>query len=72
MTTTIVLKDTLPRDATAAPCPCGGYADPVDCTKEEIGGALNCGRSDACCIKAFICRICKQRLVAGLAAPEMY
>lgn len=61
------------RDAPGTACPCGGYADRVhnhEFTKKQIKSRLNCGRSYACCIGAFKCRICKTTLVMPLAAPD--
>lgn len=59
------------RYADGVPCQCGGYADEVDCTKEEINSDMNCGRSFACCVGAFVCRVCKKRIVASLNAPDI-
>ena len=60
----------LERDTEAIPCPkCNGYADKVECTKEEIKNQ-KCGRKYECCVAAFICRVCETRIVAELEAPE--
>lgn len=67
---TIALPELLPRNADAIACPCGGYADRVEATAEEIK-AQSCGRSYECCARAFVCRVCKARLVGEAAAPEM-
>lgn len=61
----------IPRDANGAPCPCGGYADEADVTKDEIKKHQTCGRSWACCLGAFVCRVCKRRFLVNLPAPEM-
>jgi hypothetical protein len=59
------------RDTKAAPCDCGGYADAIgDVTKEEIKQYQTCGRSFACCIESFKCRLCKKRFLRNLPAPE--
>ena len=57
--------------ADAIKCNCGGYASEVDCTKKEIEGPLNCGRSWACCVAAFVCEICGRRYIRKREAPEM-
>lgn len=67
---TIKLKTRVRRDADATPCECGGYADRVDCTKEEIK-EYGCGRSYECCSRAFVCRLCKTRLLGKADAPDM-
>jgi hypothetical protein len=69
-TTTIELDAPLSRSADAAPCPCGGYADRVDLTTEEIK-SQSCGQSYECCGRAFVCRVCKARLVGEAEAPEL-
>lgn len=64
------------RDAKGCPCPgCNGYADEAEgqdslFTKDEIDGPMNCGRSYACCICAFKCRVCGKRILAMAEAPE--
>lgn len=69
---TIVLDETLRRDADACECPsCGGYAEEVIPTKDEIRKYQSCGRNWACCLNAFICKKCGQRIVSHLEAPEM-
>ena len=66
----IVLKETLGRNINAVPCPkCNGYADSVELTKEEIANQ-DCGRSYPCCGRAFVCRLCKTRIVGNAEAPE--
>lgn len=59
------------RDADGIPCPkCGGYADSVDVTPEELE-RYNCGRGYDCCARAFVCRLCGTRVGAKAEAPEM-
>jgi hypothetical protein len=54
------------------PCPkCNGYADRTKTTDAENNGPLNCGRVYACCVRAFTCRLCKERTLARAEAPEM-
>lgn len=65
----IKLKEQVERTANAVPCTCGGYADLVDSTPEEIA-AQRCGRSYACCARAFVCRLCGERLVGAAEAPD--
>ena len=67
----IQVSDRVPRDATGIKCVCGGYADEVECTQEEIRSDMNCGRSFACCVAAFVCILCQKRLVGTREAPEM-
>lgn len=60
------------RSDNAVECPkCSGFAEPVDCTAEEIASDLNCGRSWACCVAAFKCKKCGTRLLTNRPAPEM-
>lgn len=63
------------RAATAIPCPtCSGYADRVDCTPDEISSPMNCGSGRwryACCVAAFVCRLCGERTVETIDPPEM-
>ena len=67
----INLKEVLIRDVESIPCPeCDGFCDHVPLTKKEIKEQC-CGRSYECCSRAFICRICKTRIVAELEAPDM-
>jgi hypothetical protein len=63
------LADRVNRDADAIPCPCGGYADQVEPTKEE-SLKYGCKNYFDCCSRAFVCRICKERLVGKADAPE--
>jgi hypothetical protein len=68
---TIKIEERIDRDTNAMPCPkCNGYADRVDCTKEEIQNQ-GCGRNYECCGRAFVCRICKTRITGIASAPEM-
>jgi len=63
--------ESLERGTTAIPCPsCNGYCDKVDCTKEEIKNQ-SCGKIYACCVAAFVCRVCKTRIIADLDAPDI-
>lgn len=66
----IVVDDRPERDASGMPCPCGGYADRVSPTEAERDEYQWCGRPYNCCIRAFVCRVCKKRLIANAAAPE--
>ena len=66
----IEFEERIDRDISARPCPCGGYADRVKCTKEEIA-QYGCGKSYECCSRSFVCRICQKRLVGSAEAPEM-
>jgi hypothetical protein len=68
--TTIEIGYDVSPGAVGVPCPCGGYGDRVDCTPEELA-RWNCGRSYECCARAFVCRVCKSRLVGTAEAPEM-
>ena len=65
----ILLTDVLPRGTTAAPCVCGGYAEKVT-TSDDEERDFGCWRYGCCCA-AFKCRLCGNRLVARLHAPEM-
>lgn len=69
----IVLRDRhVSIDAHALECPeCHGYADETDVTKAEIKSDMNCGRLYACCVAAFICKVCGARIVTRRAAPDM-
>lgn len=71
MSETIKLDEAISIHADAVRCPCGGYAAQVGCTDEEIASDMNCGRSWACCVAAFVCSLCGKRLVASREAPEM-
>lgn len=55
----------LERDTYGAPCECGGYMDRSDATIVEVGDRC------PCCICAFTCRVCKDRSIVHLPAPEM-
>ena len=65
----VVLKERIIRDADSTPCLCGGYADRVECTKQEIK-QYGCGRDYECCSRAFVCRVCCQRLVGCAEAAD--
>lgn len=58
------------RAAEGIKCDCGGYAERVKCTREELR-AYNCGRSWECCARAFVCCVCGVRIVGAAEAPEM-
>jgi len=58
------------RSAKAIKCECGGYAERVDCTMEELK-EFNCGRPFECCARAFVCSICGKRIVGEAEAPDM-
>lgn len=66
------ISESVSRQADGIPCECGGYADRVDCTPEEME-EYNCSewKSWECCARAFLCRICKKRLVGRAEAPDM-
>ncbi len=58
------------RDADAIKCECGGYAEQVEPTTEEMR-EYGCGRMIGCCSRAFICALCNKRTAARAVAPEM-
>ncbi len=61
------------RDAEGISCECGGYAELVPNTVEECK-EFGCGRDTpqwSCCARAFICKICKTRIVGTAKSPEM-
>lgn len=58
------------RDLQAIKCKCGGYAERVKCTPEEIK-KWNCGWPYECCARAFVCCVCGERIVGKAEAPEM-
>jgi hypothetical protein len=64
------VERSLERNDYGIPCKCGGYADRVACTAEEIR-QYGCGRSWECCSRAFVCRKCNTRYVGQAPAPEM-
>lgn len=66
----VVLTDPIKREAGAVPCECGGYADRVPCSSEEIK-TQGCSRDYECCSRAFVCRICKVRMVGTAEAPDI-
>lgn len=57
------------RDQLGIKCDCGGYAEQVDCTEEELK-LYNCNKAYACCARAFVCCICKKRIAGRADAPE--
>jgi hypothetical protein len=62
----------IPRDADGVRCKCGGYADRVKCTQDEID-EFTCGWDSSnyeCCARAFICAVCKTRITGKAAAPD--
>jgi hypothetical protein len=67
----IVLPGRIKRETEGIPCPdCNGYCDETNCTKEEVKKYQTCGRMYACCLAAFVCRLCKKRIITALEAPE--
>ena len=58
------------RDAAGIPCECGGYAERVSCTGEEIE-KLDCNPFSECCSRAFVCKVCGNRLVGWAEPPGM-
>ena len=63
------IKGELERRTEAIKCECGGYAERVKCTPEEIK-QYNCGRTYECCSRAFVCCMCGTRWVGAAEAPE--
>lgn len=62
------------RDDKAIECRrkgCHGYAPRVDDVTEAEWRAHGCGRSWACCTRAFKCNRCGDRVVVKSEAPEM-
>ena len=67
----IILDERVERETDSIACPeCNGYADRVRLTKKEID-TQSCGRSYECCGRAFVCRLCKKRIVGNAFSPEM-
>ena len=64
-------NDYVERNINAIKCDCGGYAERVICTKEEIESDKNCGKSYECCVRAFVCCICKKRIIKTAEAPDI-
>jgi hypothetical protein len=62
-------EDEISRDTEALQCDCGGYAARVPCTEEEIK-EHDCGRGYECCARAFVCCLCKKRVIKHVEAPE--
>lgn len=67
----IEFEGSIAREAEGIKCPCGGYAEKVETTPEERG-KYGCGKSYSCCDRAFVCAICKARLVGKADAPEVF
>lgn len=66
----IELKEQVDRNQNAIACPkCNGYAERVDLTEEEIAHQI-CKRTYECCGRAFVCRVCKERIVGNAESPE--
>lgn len=63
-------EEPISRELEAIKCDCGGYAQRVPCTPEEIE-KYDCGKGYECCARAFICCICKKRIIRRAEAPEM-
>lgn len=63
-------KECFERRTQATKCDCGGYAERVKCTVEELE-KYNCGRPRECCARAFVCVLCGTRIVGQAEAPEM-
>ncbi len=66
---TRILEGSQPRDVCAVQCPCGGFAAETEVRPDEIQ-YQSCGRPYACCLGAFVCNLCGQRILAHLDAPE--
>lgn len=65
--------DRIDRYCDGIECACGGYAPRVKSTEQECKD-YGCGRDSvdySCCARAFVCKICKLRIVGKAAAPEM-
>lgn len=66
------VEGSLPESVHTVICECGGTANQVDLTKEEIKNPkINCGRSYACCGRAFVCKKCKTRMIGKIEPPDM-
>lgn len=68
--TEIIEKYGIEKDVEGLKCECGGYAERVNCTPEELE-KYNCGRLYECCARAFVCCVCGKRIVGSAEAPEM-
>ncbi|MBE3087154.1 MAG: 4Fe-4S cluster-binding domain-containing protein [Bacteroidetes bacterium] len=62
--------EVISREVEAIKCDCGGYAERVPCTPEEIK-EHDCGKGHECCSRAFVCCICKKRIIKRVEAPDM-
>ncbi len=58
------------RDAYGLECQCGGYAKRVDCTSAEKI-KYGCSWGSECCSRAFVCGVCRVRIVGHANAPDM-
>lgn len=67
----VELDQDIERNVEAVKCPCGGYAERVEATQSEKE-KYGCGRVFDCCSRAFVCGLCKTRLVGSAEAPEMH
>lgn len=71
----VIIRHSIPRHADGVKCDCGGYADATEPTHEEKLKYDWCGRykifGRACCAAAYICNVCKARIVGGFQAPDM-
>ena len=65
----IEIKERINREAEGVKCACGGYAELVPCTQQEIE-KYGCRSMYDCCCRAFVCVLCKERLVGKAEAPE--
>lgn len=63
----IEIQERLNREMQGVKCSCGGYAERVEPTKEEFD-KVGCWNN--CCARAFVCVLCKERLVGKAEAPE--
>ncbi len=75
MDTVITIDAPQPRDTLAVECPkCHGFAAETGAgdgpTQDELREHQFCGRPWACCINAFVCKLCGQRIIAQLESPE--
>lgn len=69
------VTESIPCEAQAVMCSCGGYAEYAKCTPDEVR-LYDCERgrlfpSTPCCARAFVCRICGARILGKAEAPEM-
>lgn len=66
------IEDCINAEQEFIECPkCHHTAQRVKSTQEEIQSkTLNCGRSYACCCRAFFCSTCNERITARAESPE--